>query len=168
MAGSDSDHGFDAESLDLMIENALPAADFLKALAHEGRLLILFHLASGEKSVIDLEELLHYRQAAVSQQLARLRLEGLVRYRRQGKAIYYSLNDDRSRKALELVYDLFCRPQVEGDTATEEGTAEGSGADRGAGGETAGKTVADRERREAGSPAAARQGSRVQGAAARS
>ncbi len=170
MAGSDSDHGFDAESLDLMIENALPAADFLKALAHEGRLLILFHLASGEKSVTDLEELLHYRQAAVSQQLARLRLEGLVRYRRQGKAIYYSLNDDRSRKALELVYDLFCRPQVEGATTEGEGvTAEGEGGDKSpeTGGGTAGKTAADVEKREARSPAAARQGGRVQGAAAR-
>ena len=91
-----------------MIDQALSAADFLKALAHEGRLLILCHLASGEKSVSDLEELLHYRQAAVSQQLARLRLEGLVSYRRDGKAIYYSLVDDRSRRVIELVYDLFC------------------------------------------------------------
>ena len=48
------------------------------------------------------------RQAAVSQQLSRLRLEGLVSYRRDGKAIYYSLVDDRSRRVIELVYDLFC------------------------------------------------------------
>ena len=92
----------------LMINNALSAADFLKALAHEGRLLILCHLASGEKSVSDLEALLHYRQAAVSQQLARLRLEGLVSYRRDGKTIYYSLVDKKSRRVIELVYDLFC------------------------------------------------------------
>ncbi|MBZ0130882.1 MAG: metalloregulator ArsR/SmtB family transcription factor [Rhodobacteraceae bacterium] len=101
-------HGLSEAQMDRMIDQALSAADFLKALAHEGRLLILCHLASGEKSVSDLEELLHYRQAAVSQQLARLRLEGLVSYRRDGKAIYYSLVDDRSRRVIELVYDLFC------------------------------------------------------------
>lgn len=105
---SDLSDRFDKSQMDLMIDQALVAADFLKALAHEGRLLILCHLASGEKSVSDLEQLLHYRQAAVSQQLARLRLEGLVTYRRDGKTIYYSLVDEKSRKVIELVYDLFC------------------------------------------------------------
>jgi DNA-binding transcriptional ArsR family regulator len=100
--------GLSVPQMELMIRQALMAADFLKAIAHEGRLLILCHLASGEKSVSDLENLLHYRQAAVSQQLARLRLEGLVKYRREGKVIYYSLVDEKSRKVIELVYDLFC------------------------------------------------------------
>jgi DNA-binding transcriptional ArsR family regulator len=53
--------------------------------------------------------LLSARQAAVSQQLSRLRLEGLVTPRRDGKAIYYSLTDDRPKKIMEVVYDLFCR-----------------------------------------------------------
>jgi DNA-binding transcriptional ArsR family regulator len=115
------DEGLNDEQMRLMIEQAVPAADFLKALAHEGRLLILCHLASGEKSVSDLEQLLHYRQAAVSQQLARLRLEGLVKYRREGKAIHYSLNEEKSRKIIELVYDLFCsiEPSAEPQSAAE-------------------------------------------------
>jgi ArsR family transcriptional regulator len=71
--------------------------------------MILCHLATGEKSVTELEELLSARQAAVSQQLGRLRLEGLVTPRREGKAIYYSLSDDRSRRVLGLVYELFCK-----------------------------------------------------------
>jgi DNA-binding transcriptional ArsR family regulator len=71
--------------------------------------MILCHLASGEKSVTELEDLLSSRQAAVSQQLTRLRLEGLVKPRRDGKAIYYSLTDDRPREIIEVVYDLFCR-----------------------------------------------------------
>ncbi len=108
MALPEFDNGLDDVQMNLMIEKAMSAADFLKALAHEGRLLILCHLASGEKSVTDLEQLLHYRQAAVSQQLARLRLEGLVKYRRDGKTIFYSLVDEKSRKIIELVYDLFC------------------------------------------------------------
>ena len=92
-----------------MMRNAQEASNFLKAISHEGRLMILCHLASGEKSVTELEDLLSARQAAVSQQLSRLRLEGLVKPRRDGKAIYYSLTDDRPKQIMEVVYDLFCR-----------------------------------------------------------
>jgi ArsR family transcriptional regulator len=95
---------------DEMMANATLAANFLKALAHEGRLMILCHLASGERSVTELENLLDSRQAAVSQQLARLRLEGLVTCRREGKAIFYSLADPKVQRAIDLVYDLFCKP----------------------------------------------------------
>ncbi len=98
-----------AAEMDAMATNAELAANFLKALGHEGRLMILCHLASGEKSVTELEDLLAARQAAVSQQLSRLRLEGLVTPRREGKVIYYRLTDERSRKMIETVYDLFCR-----------------------------------------------------------
>ena len=95
--------------MDQMIAKATQASNFLKAISHEGRLMILCHLASGEKSVTELEDLLSARQAAVSQQLSRLRLEGLVTPRREGKAIYYSLTDDRPRQIIEVVYDLFCK-----------------------------------------------------------
>lgn len=97
------------EDLERMMENATRAANFLKAIGHEGRLMILCHLATGEKSVTELEDLLSARQAAVSQQLSRLRLEGLVKPRREGKAIYYSLTDERPRQIMEIVYDLFCK-----------------------------------------------------------
>ncbi len=92
-----------------LTRNALRASKFLKAISHEGRLMILCHLATGEKSVTELEDLLQARQAAVSQQLARLRREGLVMSRREGKAIYYSLTDERPSRIIEVVYDLFCR-----------------------------------------------------------
>ena len=95
----------DAEEL---LGRARDASNLLKALAHEGRLMILCHLTSGEKSVTELENLLESRQAAVSQQLARLRLEGLVSHRREGKAIYYSLSDPRARRVVQLVYEMFC------------------------------------------------------------
>ena len=71
--------------------------------------MILCYLASGEKSVAQLEMLLSARQAAVSQQLSRLRLEGLVTPRREGKTIYYSLSDGRATEILDVVYDLFCK-----------------------------------------------------------
>ena len=96
------------DEMDLMVDNACKASNFLKAISHEGRLMILCHLVTGEKSVTELEDLLSARQAAVSQQLARLRLEGLVAPRRDGKTIYYSLTDDRPKKILETIYELFC------------------------------------------------------------
>ncbi|KEO61625.1 hypothetical protein DT23_01245 [Thioclava indica] len=95
----------DAEELMLRAQDA---SNLMKALAHEGRLMILCHLSSGEKSVTELENLLESRQAAVSQQLARLRLEGLVSSRREGKAIYYTLSDPRARRLIEVVYEMFC------------------------------------------------------------
>ena len=97
------------EDVEKMMKNAQRASNFLKAISHEGRLMILCHLASGEKSVTELEDLLAARQSAVSQQLTRLRLEGLVTPRRDGKTIYYSLTDDRSKQIMEVVYELFCK-----------------------------------------------------------
>ncbi|MDW4550663.1 metalloregulator ArsR/SmtB family transcription factor [Defluviimonas sp. D31] len=91
-----------------LAERAEQASNLLKALAHDGRLMILCYLASGEKSVTELETLLLSRQSTVSQQLARLRLEGLVKARRDGKAIYYSLNDDRAARVVGLVFDMYC------------------------------------------------------------
>ena len=98
---------FDFE-VDEMVDSAREATDFLKSIAHEGRLMILCRLAEGECSVTDLEELLSARQAAVSQQLARLRLEGIVDARREGKSVYYSLSDDRIQTIIPVLYDMFC------------------------------------------------------------
>lgn len=62
-----------SRELERMVDNAKRATDFLKALSHESRLMILCILAEGEKSVGELERLLTLRQPTVSQQLARLR-----------------------------------------------------------------------------------------------
>ena len=93
----------------VVVEKAKSASNFLKAISHEGRLMILCHLVSGEKSVTELEDLISARQAAVSQQLSRLRLEGLVVPRRDGKTIYYRLADDKPKRILEVIYDFFCQ-----------------------------------------------------------
>lgn len=93
------------------IESAKRASHFIKALSHETRLLILCFLSSGEKSVTELENMLSTRQSAVSQQLARLRLDGLVATRRDGKMVYYSLLDSRAIKLVETLKDIFCPPQ---------------------------------------------------------
>lgn len=90
-----------------LVAEAEVAANFLKALGHDGRLTILCHLHSGPKSVTELENLLSARQAVVSQQLARLRLEGLVSARREGQAIYYSILDPKVAEMIELLCRLF-------------------------------------------------------------
>lgn len=110
--------------LNRMVGNACDAANLLKAISHEGRLMILCHLVAGEKSVTELEQLLSARQAAVSQQLARLRLEGLVTPRREGKTIYYSLTDERPRRILELLYDMFCATDATASTPIGRDAAE--------------------------------------------
>lgn len=99
----------DAKDLDLLMEQARKASDLLKALSHEVRLVILCLLSEGEKSVSELEEILTMPQAAVSQQLARLRLEGLVQSRRDGRMIYYSLMNDEVSSIISNLYDLFCK-----------------------------------------------------------
>ena len=92
-----------------MMQKARKAAEFLKALAHENRLMILCLLAERERSVTELEAALELSQAAVSQQLARLRHEGLVETRREGRAIFYSLPDETTRRFMQAIYDKFCR-----------------------------------------------------------
>ena len=103
-----------ARELDHMVEKAKQAAEFLKALSHESRLLILCMLAEGEKSVTEIERALDLRQPTVSQQLARLRADGLVATRRDGKAIYYSLASEEARVILGAVYDVFCGKKRKG------------------------------------------------------
>ena len=100
-----------SNELERMVGNAKRASGFLKALAHESRLMILCILAEGEKSVSELEDLLDLRQPTVSQQLARLRADGLVSTRRDGKAIYYNLASDEARVVIGAIYDVFCRKQ---------------------------------------------------------
>jgi DNA-binding transcriptional ArsR family regulator len=96
--------------LDQLMRKAQAASDFLKALSHENRLLLLCLLAEGERSVTELENILSLRQPAVSQQLARLRFDGMVATRREGKAIYYRLASDDVRRVISVIYDIFCGP----------------------------------------------------------
>ncbi len=95
--------------LEQMAERAKDASAFLKALSHETRLLILCLLCEGDKSVTELEELLLLRQSSVSQQLARLRLDGLVRAKRCGKTMCYSLANDDVGLVLGTLHTLFCK-----------------------------------------------------------
>ena len=94
---------------DDMLQRAKVTSDFLKALSHETRLLLLCLLSDGERSVTELENALSLRRPAISQQLARLRLDGLVTPRRDGKTIYYSIADDDIKRVIAVLYETFCK-----------------------------------------------------------
>lgn len=91
-----------------MRAGACVASDFLRSLANEHRLLILCQLVDGEKSVGEMQARLNMRQPHLSQQLARLRADGLVRTRREAQTIYYELASDAAVDMLELLYKVFC------------------------------------------------------------
>lgn len=93
---------------DAAMDRISAACDILKAVSHESRFLILCHLATGQKTVSELEALLSQRQSAVSQQLARLRHEGLVDSEREGKTIMYRLSDPRAGALIDFVFRTYC------------------------------------------------------------
>jgi len=103
----------ESKDIEALMEQARKAGDLLKALSHESRLLILCILVEGEKSVSELVELLSMPQAAVSQQLARLRFDRMVQTRRDGRMVYYSIANDEVRQLVELLYQFFCKPVLD-------------------------------------------------------
>lgn len=90
----------------ILVNNSQSFVSLFKALSHEGRFAILLQLNAGEMSVSQLEQATNQRQTVVSQQLARLRQDNLVDFRRQGKAVYYSICDKRLTKVLRHIGTL--------------------------------------------------------------
>jgi DNA-binding transcriptional ArsR family regulator len=105
--------GRTTKNLTDMEDAAATAAALLKAIANQDRLLILCNLAAGEKNVTELQEILGLRQPTLSQQLSRLRFEGLVDFRRDGKSIHYRLASEEAAKIIEVLYEIYCAPVSE-------------------------------------------------------
>ncbi len=97
-----------AEELEELRRHADEAAALLKALSNSNRLLILCTLTGGEMAVSELHATFGLSQSALSQQLAILRNEGLVKTRRQAQSIYYSLAPSKSLQIIETLKDLYC------------------------------------------------------------
>jgi len=96
-------------------DNATKASTLLKTMANEWRLLILCHLAEKERSVSELERLIGLNQSALSQHLAVLRRENLVKTRREAQSIYYSLASEEAAQIMGTLYNLYCSaPQLAG------------------------------------------------------
>ena len=91
-----------------MKANAADACILLKSMANESRLMILCQLASGEKSVGELLDEVPLSQSAMSQHLALLRRERLVKTRRSAQTIYYSLTSDEAMAVMGTLYNIYC------------------------------------------------------------
>lgn len=91
-----------------MRNHAGDAAQLLKALANEKRLLVLCMLAEGERSVGELNARVDLSQSALSQHLAVLRNDGLVTTRREAQTIYYTLAKGPAQRIIETLHGIYC------------------------------------------------------------
>jgi DNA-binding transcriptional ArsR family regulator len=91
-----------------MARAAQKASELMKTLGHRDRLMVLCHLASGEKSVGELASLLDIPQSPLSQHLARMRKESLVSTRREAQTIFYSIASGKAGRMVELMHELYC------------------------------------------------------------
>lgn len=83
------------------------AAELLKLLANDQRLIILCRLSDAELSVSELGEYVNLAQSALSQHLAKLRAQGLVATRREGQNIYYRLANPTAQKLVGALCELY-------------------------------------------------------------
>lgn len=88
-------------------DNIDVVVNLLKALSNEKRLLIVCILSKGERSVGELEEIVGLSQSALSQHLARLRRDGLVKTRREAQTIYYSMDNEETSKLLKSLCEIY-------------------------------------------------------------
>ena len=95
-----------------MEDAAEQASRLMKTLGHRDRLMILCQLVDGEKSVGQIADLLDLQQSPLSQHLARMRKEGLVRTRRESQNIFYSLAKADVARVIGVLYEIYCNPRA--------------------------------------------------------
>ena len=103
----------DFEQLSELHDMASHAVELLKAMANEWRLMILCQLSEGEKTVSELQSLLGLSQSALSQHLAVLRREKIVKARKHAQSVSYSLAGDDAPKVMRTLHEVFCETQGE-------------------------------------------------------
>ncbi len=80
-------------------------ADFFKILGDTTRTKILFALDKKEMCVCDIANVLNMSKSSISHQLGTLRRSGIVRCRKDGKEVYYMLDDDHVKKVIEVAIE---------------------------------------------------------------
>lgn len=98
-------------NLNELNESAERASSFLKSVGNAHRLRILCLIMQEERPVGELAEAVGLNQSAVSQHLARMRQEGLIKSRRDGQTIYYQLADKNVARLIKLLESIFCGPR---------------------------------------------------------
>lgn len=94
--------------LEEMQAHSRDAADLLKQMSNEHRLMVLCTLGAGEMSVGDLNEHIPLSQSALSQHLANLRRAGLVATRKESQTVYYRLQGDKAIQVIRVLQSIYC------------------------------------------------------------
>ena len=98
-----------ADDAAALVKQAGEAAQLLKMLANEKRLLVLCFLAvRGEMTVGELVGIVKLSQSALSQHLAKLRADGLVEFRRTSQTLHYRVADERALRLLQVLKEIYC------------------------------------------------------------
>ncbi|MCC5826472.1 metalloregulator ArsR/SmtB family transcription factor [Alkalimonas sp.] len=95
-------------NLQEMRKNSAKAAKLLKAISNERRLLILCYLLEGEMSVGEMNDRLELSQSALSQHLALLRRNQLVKTRKEAQTVFYRIESDEVKAVMKVLHDLYC------------------------------------------------------------
>jgi len=95
-------------NLELMQSKCVEVSAVMKAIAHPQRLMLMCHLAEGEKNVSELLDLCEISQSQLSQFLNRMQREKLLKVRREGNFSYYSIADKNITKLIQSMQKIFC------------------------------------------------------------
>ena len=106
-----------------MIPASEQAAELMRSLSHPQRLLVLCALVDGEKSVAQLRDELAIEQVPMSQQLMRLRSDGLVEARREGTSVFYRIAREEVLAVIAALHKAFWPGRGEGCGAPAPGSA---------------------------------------------
>ena len=110
-----SAHGKSKSSFDLLMNRA---SDVFQALSHPLRLSICFELSTAEQSVSQLCNSLHQPQHSISQHLALLRKQSVVKARKQSRQVFYQISDPQVQKVLSCIKSEMAAVEPNGSTAS--------------------------------------------------
>ncbi len=95
-------------TINSMKVGARDAANLMRALSHEGRLMVMCAVCDREHNVGELMQITGLGQSALSQHLALLRAEGLVETRREAQAVFYRLADPTVKSIVRVLHKAYC------------------------------------------------------------
>ena len=110
-------------NVDALNVSAWRASGLLRAMGNPHRLMILSQLIKAERSVGELERVVGLSQSALSQHLARLRRDRLVKTRRSAQTIFYSLAGNEAEMVLSTLYQLYCGENAPASTRQDHSQA---------------------------------------------
>jgi DNA-binding transcriptional ArsR family regulator len=116
-----SAHEKSKSSFDLLMNRA---SDVFQALSHPLRLSICFELSTAEQSVSQLCNLLHQPQHSISQHLALLRKQSVVKARKQSRQVFYQISDPQVQKVLNCIKSEMEAVEPNGTTALSLGAGD--------------------------------------------